>query len=165
MARHILNVSAEEIKPFLLSTVSDRVDSWHLPGLLLLGDAAHTASPVGAQGINLGVRDAIVAANHLIPILSKPSNLNDIDAVLEAIEKERLSEIKSIQRIQSFPPKLLLKNTWYSKLILSLISTFCRDKTILASINGPFGKFAWGISEVFWNNSQQAKTSAPKSFD
>ena len=165
MARHILNVSAEEIKPFLLSTVSDRVDSWHLPGLLLLGDAAHTASPVGAQGINLGVRDAIVAANHLIPILSKPSNLNDIDAILETIEKERLSEIKSIQRIQSFPPKLLLKNTWYSKLILSLISTFSRDMTILAPINGPFAKFAWGVSEVFWNNSQQAKTSAPKSFD
>ncbi len=165
MARHILNVSAEEIKPFLLSTVSDRVDSWHLPGLLLLGDAAHTASPVGAQGINLGIRDAIVAANHLIPILSKPSNLNDIDAILETIEKERLSEIKSIQRIQSFPPKLLLKNTWYSKLILSLISTFSRDMTILAPINGPFAKFAWGVSEVFWNNSQQAKTSAPKSFD
>ena len=165
MARHILNVSAEEIKPFLLSTVSDRVGSWHLPGLLLLGDAAHTASPVGAQGINLGIRDAIVAANHLIPILSKPSNLNDIDAILETIEKERLSEIKSIQRIQSFPPKLLLKNTWYSKLILSLISTFSRDMTILAPINGPFAKFAWGVSEVFWNNSQQAKTSAPKSFD
>lgn len=165
MARHILNVSAEEIKPFLLSTVSDRVDSWHLPGLLLLGDAAHTASPVGAQGINLGIRDAIVAANHLIPILSKPSNLNDIDAILETIEKERLSEIKSIQRIQSFPPKLLLKNTWYSKLILSLISTFSRDMTILAPINGPFAKFAWGVSEVFWNNSQQAKTNAPKSFD
>ena len=165
MARHILNVSAEEIKPFLLSTVSDRVDSWHLPGLLLLGDAAHTASPVGAQGINLGIRDAIVAANHLIPILSKPSNLNDIDAILETIEKERLSEIKSIQRIQSFPPKLLLKNTWYSKLILSLISTFSRDMTILAPINGPFAKFAWGVSEVFLNNSQQAKTSAPKSFD
>tara|TARA_B110000116_G_scaffold18351_1_gene14754 strand:+ start:399 stop:1664 length:1266 start_codon:yes stop_codon:yes gene_type:complete len=165
LARHILNVSAKEIKPFLLSTVSDRVASWHLPGLLLLGDAAHTASPVGAQGINLGVRDAIVAANHLIPILSQSSNLNVIDTTLGKIEKERLSEIKSIQKIQAFPPKLLLKNTWYSKLILSLINRFIRDKRILAPINGPFGKFAWGISEVSWNKSRQIRTSASISFD
>ena len=155
LAKHILSVSAEQVNPFLLSTVSDRVDSWHLPGLLLLGDAAHTASPVGAQGINLGLRDAIVAANHLIPILDNPTNRDDIDAILKIIEAERLSEIKAIQRIQSLPPKLLLKNTWYSKLLLSLISLLIRNKTILAPINGPFANFAWGTSEVSWNNSQK----------
>jgi 2-polyprenyl-6-methoxyphenol hydroxylase-like FAD-dependent oxidoreductase len=41
---------------------------WHSPGLLLLGDAAHPMSPVRAQGINMALRDALVAAQLLGPL-------------------------------------------------------------------------------------------------
>jgi 2-polyprenyl-6-methoxyphenol hydroxylase-like FAD-dependent oxidoreductase len=49
----------------LLSVESDRLERWHRPGLLLIGDAAHVASPVGGVGINLAIQDAVVAANVL----------------------------------------------------------------------------------------------------
>ena len=42
---------------------------WQRPGLLLLGDAAHPMSPLRAQGINMALRDALVAARQLGPAL------------------------------------------------------------------------------------------------
>lgn len=43
----------------------DRLSRWYRPGLLCLGDAAHTMTPVGGVGINLAVQDAVAAANLL----------------------------------------------------------------------------------------------------
>ncbi|HSM84375.1 MAG TPA: FAD-dependent oxidoreductase, partial [Nodosilinea sp.] len=54
--------------PVRLSVLVGRCPRWHCPGLLLLGDAAHPMSPVRAQGINMALRDAIAAANHLVPV-------------------------------------------------------------------------------------------------
>ena len=69
VAETLSNVNFKDARPFLLSTVADRANDWSCPGMLLLGDAAHTMSPVGGQGLNIAIRDAIVAANHLIPAL------------------------------------------------------------------------------------------------
>jgi 2-polyprenyl-6-methoxyphenol hydroxylase-like FAD-dependent oxidoreductase len=49
----------------LLTVKVDRVQQWHRPGLLCIGDAAHAMSPVGGVGINLAVQDAVAAANRL----------------------------------------------------------------------------------------------------
>ena len=46
----------------------DRLTTWHKPGVLCIGDAAHTMSPIGGVGINLAVQDAVAAAN----ILARP---------------------------------------------------------------------------------------------
>jgi 2-polyprenyl-6-methoxyphenol hydroxylase-like FAD-dependent oxidoreductase len=43
----------------------DRLTRWHLPGLLVIGDAAHAMSPIGGVGINLAVQDAAAAARIL----------------------------------------------------------------------------------------------------
>ncbi|GAA3758569.1 2-polyprenyl-6-methoxyphenol hydroxylase-like FAD-dependent oxidoreductase [Spinactinospora alkalitolerans] len=43
----------------------NRLTSWHRPGLLAIGDAAHTMTPVGGVGINLAVQDAVATANLL----------------------------------------------------------------------------------------------------
>ncbi|GAA0360783.1 FAD-dependent oxidoreductase [Actinoallomurus spadix] len=43
----------------------DRLSRWDRPGLLAIGDAAHTMSPIGGVGINLAVQDAVAAANLL----------------------------------------------------------------------------------------------------
>ncbi|MCO5972720.1 FAD-dependent oxidoreductase [Actinoallomurus soli] len=43
----------------------DRLARWDRPGLLAIGDAAHTMSPIGGVGINLAVQDAVAAANLL----------------------------------------------------------------------------------------------------
>ncbi|HEU0135085.1 MAG TPA: FAD-dependent oxidoreductase, partial [Allosphingosinicella sp.] len=52
----------------LLTVTLDRLESWHRPGLLVIGDAAHAMSPVGGIGINIAVQDAVAAAN----ILARP---------------------------------------------------------------------------------------------
>ncbi|MEV5709088.1 FAD-dependent oxidoreductase [Actinoallomurus sp. NPDC052274] len=43
----------------------DRLSRWDRPGLLAIGDAAHTMSPIGGVGINLAVQDAVATANLL----------------------------------------------------------------------------------------------------
>ena len=59
-------------------------------------------SPIRAQGINMAFRDAIVAANHLVPILSsKDANYEQIDGVLSLIQQEREPEIMRIQQLQA----------------------------------------------------------------
>ena len=72
-------------------------ETWWKPGLLLLGDAAHPMSPVRAQGINMALRDAWLAAQRLIPILNQDHPPDD----LAAIEAARRPEIEQLQRLQA----------------------------------------------------------------
>lgn len=87
-------------RPLLLSVVVGRCLHWHKPGLLLLGDAAHPMSPIRAQGINMALRDIVVAANYLVPVLQQQPNFAAIDALLLQIQAEREPEIKQIQKLQ-----------------------------------------------------------------
>lgn len=102
LAEHILSHRESLTKPMLLSVIIGRCDRWSIPGLLLLGDAVHPMSPIRAQGINMAFRDAIVAANHLVPLLNKAEiDLDRLDAVLTTIQQEREPEIIRIQQLQA----------------------------------------------------------------
>jgi hypothetical protein len=50
----------------------NRLDGWHVDGLLCIGDAAHAMSPIGGVGINLAVQDAVAAASLLADPLRRP---------------------------------------------------------------------------------------------
>jgi 2-polyprenyl-6-methoxyphenol hydroxylase-like FAD-dependent oxidoreductase len=81
----------------LLTVVVDRLRTWHRPGLLCIGDAAHAMSPVGGVGINLAIQDAVAAAN----ILSAPlasGRLSDDD--LARVQRRRELPTRVIQRVQ-----------------------------------------------------------------
>lgn len=81
-----------------LSVESNRLPQWYRPGLLLIGDAAHTMSPVGGVGINYAVQDAIVAAN----ILSKPLKNGSLHLWdLAEVQRQREWPIKAIQAFQN----------------------------------------------------------------
>lgn len=86
--------------PALLNVVCDRLEHWSEPGVLLLGDAAHAMSPVGGQGINMALRDAVVAANHLVPAFAAGDE-GSIDRACSEIAEERLVEIRRVQRLQT----------------------------------------------------------------
>ena len=47
----------------------DRLQRWHRPGLLCIGDAAHAMSPAGGVGINLAIQDAVATDNILGPLV------------------------------------------------------------------------------------------------
>ncbi|PKB32915.1 2-polyprenyl-6-methoxyphenol hydroxylase-like FAD-dependent oxidoreductase [Pseudonocardia alni] len=81
----------------LLSVDISRVPTWHRPGLLLIGDAAHVISPVGGNGILMALQDALAAANHLVPAL-RAGTVGT--ATLAAVQAEREPAIVSVQAQQ-----------------------------------------------------------------
>ncbi len=101
LADHFREKAETIERPVLLSVVVGRCPRWYVPGLLLLGDAAHPMSPIRAQGINMALRDVIVAANHLVPLLRQGSKHADLDATLPQIQAEREPEIVRSQQLQS----------------------------------------------------------------
>jgi 2-polyprenyl-6-methoxyphenol hydroxylase-like FAD-dependent oxidoreductase len=100
LASHVRQKKDAIERPILLSIVVGRCPRWHHPGLLLLGDAVHPMSPIRAQGINMALRDVVVAVNHLLPGLQQQKNWAAIDAILPLIQSEREPEIIQIQKLQ-----------------------------------------------------------------
>jgi 2-polyprenyl-6-methoxyphenol hydroxylase-like FAD-dependent oxidoreductase len=83
----------------LLTVAVDRLRTWHRPGLLCIGDAAHAMSPIGGVGINLAIQDAVAAANILAPrFLAGAVD----DEALARVERRRLLPTRLTQRLQTF---------------------------------------------------------------
>jgi len=110
MAAHLKNNADETVRPFLLDVVCDCFDRWSTPGMTLLGDAAHPMSPVGAQGINIALRDAVVAANHFVPLLRDGADGAALGTAARAFRAERIAEVAPIQRLQRRGPRILFGN-------------------------------------------------------
>jgi 2-polyprenyl-6-methoxyphenol hydroxylase-like FAD-dependent oxidoreductase len=100
LARHVLEQREQIQGPMRLNVLVGRCPKWTRPGLLLLGDAAHPMSPVRAQGVNLALRDALVAANQLVPVLSRGGDQQALDAAAAAVQSERQPEIIRAQALQ-----------------------------------------------------------------
>jgi 2-polyprenyl-6-methoxyphenol hydroxylase-like FAD-dependent oxidoreductase len=81
----------------LLAVSLDRVEQWHRPGLLVIGDAAHAMSPIGGVGINVAVQDAVAAANALAGPMAAGE---DVDPLLGRVEKRRLPAVRITQAFQ-----------------------------------------------------------------
>jgi 2-polyprenyl-6-methoxyphenol hydroxylase-like FAD-dependent oxidoreductase len=81
--------SLDDVK--LLTVTVDRLETWHRPGLLCIGDAAHAMSPVGGVGINLAIQDAIAAANLLVGPLRRGAPTED--------------DLRKVQARRSFPTR------------------------------------------------------------
>lgn len=81
----------------LLTVKVDRLTTWHRPGLLAIGDAAHAMSPIGGIGINLAIQDAVAAANILAQPLARDAPVNGL---LAKVQERRMFPTRIIQAAQ-----------------------------------------------------------------
>lgn len=102
----------------------NRLPTWHKPGLLLIGDAAHAMSPVGGVGINLAVQDAVAAANVLAPALrggGKPD-----DATVARVQARREFPTKFTQALQMQIQKRVVSRALASTSDITQLPAFLR---------------------------------------
>jgi 2-polyprenyl-6-methoxyphenol hydroxylase-like FAD-dependent oxidoreductase len=81
----------------LLAVESSRLRRWYQPGLLLIGDAAHTMSSIGAVGITVAIQDAAEASNLLGPRL-RAGRVSVAD--LAAVQRRRELSVRIVQAYQ-----------------------------------------------------------------
>jgi 2-polyprenyl-6-methoxyphenol hydroxylase-like FAD-dependent oxidoreductase len=87
-------------KVSMLEVRVDRLERWHLPGLLCIGDAAHAMSPIGGIGINLAIQDGVAAANLLAGPLAAGRTPSDEE--LARVQKRRMFPTRVTQAFQVF---------------------------------------------------------------
>jgi 2-polyprenyl-6-methoxyphenol hydroxylase-like FAD-dependent oxidoreductase len=133
----------------LLNVVCGRLTEWTAPGLLLIGDAAHPMSPVGGQGVNIALRDALVAANHLCPVLSAGSDRWLIDAAARRVRDERWPEIVAVQHIQDRQARVLFTpDRWSTRLVNRLLPLLVRTGLLQWLLRKEYRQLSDGIVPV-----------------
>jgi 2-polyprenyl-6-methoxyphenol hydroxylase-like FAD-dependent oxidoreductase len=107
----------EDVKSFddvkLLTVGIDRLQQWSAPGVLCIGDAAHTMSPVGGVGINLAVQDAVATANLLAGPLRKGS---PTETEVARVQRRRAWPAHVVQTFQRMAHRNLLERVIAGKL-------------------------------------------------
>lgn len=89
----------------LLDVFSGVAMQWSIAGLVLAGDSAHTHSPIGAQGINLAIQDAVL----LHPVLIESLRTDDAGvAALSGWEAARRADIGKVFALQVRQSKAML---------------------------------------------------------
>lgn len=102
-----------------LEIFTAEVDQWAMDGLILIGDASHTCTPILGQGVNLAIQDAVC----LVPVVAR--GLAAHQGALKAAEfdafvasrKKHKSFVTRYQRMQesalaqSAPLAVLLRRT------------------------------------------------------
>src|SRR5262249_13964450 len=95
-----------QLSSSFLTVEGSRCRRWYRPGLLLIGDAAHTMTPAAGAGIKYAVEDAVVAANVLAePLESRVVRLRD----LAAVQRQREIPTRLIQAVGAFAQKTFLR--------------------------------------------------------
>jgi 2-polyprenyl-6-methoxyphenol hydroxylase-like FAD-dependent oxidoreductase len=90
--------SLRDFKPFFpLEGLIRLMREWSRDGLLLIGDAAHTMSPVGAIGVNVALATAAVAAQVLHPHFGHGPIGRE---VLQEVQRLREADVRTLHRFQ-----------------------------------------------------------------
>jgi 2-polyprenyl-6-methoxyphenol hydroxylase-like FAD-dependent oxidoreductase len=99
-------------------------------------------SPNGGQGINMALRDALVAANHLCPVLTRGNAAADIDAAAGQVAAERMPEIVAIQEHQRKQTRTFLgSDRFSSRLAMRLLPLLVKSNLLRLLM----GKRLWAL--------------------
>ncbi len=91
----------------VLRTEMTLLRRWYGNGVLCLGDAAHTMSPVGGVGVNLAVQDAVAAARILAGPLLGTGRVGESD--LAKVQRRRAWPAWVMQRTQRGEHETLIR--------------------------------------------------------
>ena len=120
---------------------------------VILGNAAHTVHPNGAQGFNLGLRDAVSLAEVLIGAAEDNKDIGD----LPLLESYLQSRVEDQQRVSNFTDRLA-KN-FYNKQPLKIIA---RNFVMLATDLFPPLKHRFTRSAMgFWGRQPSLVFRSP----
>ena len=171
---HALAQAPQKIEPkidgfddlALLPTVSQIARRWTVPGLLLIGDAAHPMSPVGGQGINVAIADAVVAARTIATIVREGDDDARLDDALRRVERERMPAVERVARQQNLLPQLL--RILGAERSLSILAPYAQrissSGTIPAPIRAMVERFMLGDPPVRANHGPWMTTPVPTKF-
>ena len=101
----------------LLRVGVHRLRRWSAAGIMAIGDAAHTMSPIGGVGVEMAAGDAVAADNLLGPALLRaqadPARLAKVldPALLRRVQRRRQPGTVLVQRIQVIAQEQVLAVT------------------------------------------------------
>lgn len=131
-------------KPVAFPLQLTKVDELYKPGVVIIGNAAHTLHPIAGQGLNLGLRDAAVLVEHLVDHFHRENSVSD-EKILAAYSKDRQWDYRRTVLLthslvgifsNSFAPLALARTTG-----MILMQRIPRLRSLLTKIlMGTFGK-------------------------
>ncbi len=112
-----------DVQRTVLRISADRLRRWHVPGLILLGDAAHTMSPFGGQGIAAALQDAAAAANHITHAFREGIPFTDqLAARIERDRRPDVAKAQASQLLEAEPLNMTRPARWISLGIVTPLS-------------------------------------------
>lgn len=95
----------------MLDIFTANAHQWSRDGLILIGDAAHTLSPILGQGVNIAMQDAVELAPHIVSYLQKNAREPMPKEALSTFEKKRKKTVAFVQNFQEQQEKTLAAET------------------------------------------------------
>ncbi|KAK2612697.1 hypothetical protein QQS21_001314 [Conoideocrella luteorostrata] len=112
------NLTVDRVNWFSSYRVHHRVaDSFHRGRAFLLGDAAHVHSPVGGQGMNTGIGDAVNLAWKLAAVVKGEAGMN----LLETYGEERRNFANKLVHTTDGAFTLITKEGWLAQFVRAWI--------------------------------------------
>jgi 2-polyprenyl-6-methoxyphenol hydroxylase-like FAD-dependent oxidoreductase len=93
-----------------LEIFTAELPEWSRDGLLLIGDASHTATPILGQGVNLGMQDAVTLAPVLARALDRTAGALPASQFAEFVAGRRAHK-NSVTRFQRMQERQLAAHT------------------------------------------------------
>lgn len=138
----------------LLDIFTTKVQQWYKPGIVLVGDSAHTLSPILGLGVNQAVQDSIVLANKINEYWVLHPGENVPDVVLKSYQDERQPVVDFVNKFQRKQEFMLSCNNrlmfWYRRMFYAVLNniTFISKKMFIKL----YFPVQSGSSRLFINN-------------